>query len=262
LNFDLTTDQKMLRDTVAGFVRKRSPVSRLRALADDARGWDPDYWQNMGEMGWTSVPFPDAVGGYGGTFADAALIVEQLGTTLVPEPYLASVVLAGTAILRAGTDEQRMRLLPALSDGRSYALAYAERQARFDATDVATRAERAGGGWRLTGDKMFVLNGHAADAVVVSARTSRGQRDRDGLSLFVVERGASGMTATPIKTLDRQRAAMLRFDGAEAELLGEPDRAADVLDEVLDHGAAAACAEGVGIMQTVLAMTVEYLKTR
>ena len=111
MNFQLSDDQKLLVDTAASFVKKESPVGRLRALRTDARGWSKDVWKKMGDLGWLGIPFPEEVGGFGGTFVDAALVIEQLGTMLVPEPYVPSVLLAGRAILRAGTADQKKRWL-------------------------------------------------------------------------------------------------------------------------------------------------------
>jgi alkylation response protein AidB-like acyl-CoA dehydrogenase len=260
VNFDLTEDQKMLRDTAAAFAKKESPIARKRKLAATELGYDRATWKQMGELGWLGVLLPESVGGYGGTMVDAALILEQFATTLVPEPYLASVVLGGMAVLRAGSAAQQRAWLEPLAEGKTtLALAWAERHGRFDVRAVATRATRAGGGWSLSGEKVWVLGGHAADVLVVSAQTP------DGLALFAVDRGARGVSIRPVACLDGNRAAMVRFDGVSLDgdrLLGAPGGAGAVLDEVMDLGAAAACAEGVGICQTVLAMTVDYLKTR
>ena len=260
MNFDLTEDQKMLRDTTRSFAKKESPIERKRKMIDTELGYEKSVWEQMGELGWLSVPFPESVGGFGGNLVDVALIVEQFASTLVPEPYIPSVVLGGMAVLRAGNASQQKRWLEPLCEGKtSLALAYAERQSRFDVTDVATKAEKTRGGYKLSGEKVWVLNGHAADTLVVSAATG------DGLALFAVDRTAAGLTVQAVKTMDGNRAAMLKLDGVAVDgdrLLGEPGNAGAILAEVMDLGSAAACAEGVGICQAVLAMTVEYLKTR
>lgn len=263
MDFELSDDQKMLVDTAQTFVKKESPIGRARKLRDDETGWDRAAWKKMGELGWMSLPFPENIGGFGGTFADVSLIVDQLGTTLVPEPYVESVLLAGTAILRVGSLEQQQRLLtPMIAGDTSLALAALERGSRYDVTCVDTRAEKRGASWALTGEKFFVANGHAADHLVVSARTSGKRGERQGLSLFVVPKGAAGLRSQRVKTMDGRHAAILGFEAVEAELLGTEGAAAPVLDEVMDLGAVAACAEGCGIMRTVLWMTVEYLRTR
>lgn len=265
MHFDLNEDQKLLVDSVSGFVKKNSPVSRLRALREDSVGYSKDVWRQMGEFGWLCVSFPEAVGGLGNGFLETALILEQFGMALVPEPMMA-LHIAGTAILRAGTEEQHARFLtPALSGDTTLALAYNEAQSRFHAADVKTRAERSGSAFRLFGEKRWVLNGHAADVLVVSARTSGGERDADGISLFALDKNTPGLLITPVKTMDGHHAAMVSLDGAvvdEDRLLGAEGKAFDALDEAMDVGAAAACAEGLGIMRTVLSMTVDYLRTR
>ena len=266
MNFDLTPDQKLLVETAASFVKKESPPARVRKLRDDPIGWSKPLWKRMGDMGWLGILFGEEVGGFGGTFVDAALLLEQFGTTLVPEPYVPSVILGGTAITRVGDAAQRERwLAPVVAGDATLALAWAEAAGRYDATRVGTRAERAGAGWRLRGRKELVLCGHAADAMVVTARTSGGEADREGISLFVIARGASGVGVRPVTTIDGHRAAIVTFDGAEIggdALLGAEGGAAALLDELMDLGAAAACAEGAGLMRAALTMTLEYLRTR
>jgi len=266
VNFELTDDQKMLRDTAASFAKKDSPVERKRKMAKTELGYDAKVWRQMGELGWLGVLFPESVGGYGGDMVDASLIIQQFARTLVPEPYLASVVLGGMAVLRSGSAEQQTRYLEPMCEGKtSLALAYAERQSRYDACDVETRAEASGSGFKLSGEKVWVLNGHAADTLIVSARTSGGARDADGITLFAVDKGAKGLSVRAVDCMDGNKAAMLTLDGVEVgadAVLGKVDGAAATLREVMDLGAVAACAEGVGICQAVLDMTVEYLKTR
>jgi alkylation response protein AidB-like acyl-CoA dehydrogenase len=266
MNFELSDDQRQLVDTVAAFARKQSPVSRLRALRDDAVGYSKKLWKQMGDLGWLGVPFAESVGGFGGSFADAALIVEKLGTTLVPEPYVPSVVLAGSVLAEAGDQAQRGRWLEPLMAGEiSLAFAYAESASRFDPLRVATRAARVGGSYRIRGEKIFVLNGHAADLLVVTARTSGGDADKRGVSLFAVDPSAPGLRRRTVKTMDGHRAAMLAFHDVEVDeknRIGPEGTAASLVEWAIDRGAAAACSEAVGIMQTALAMTRDYLCTR
>ncbi len=263
MDFTLTDDQKMIQETAAAFVRKDSPVERLRELRDDATGWERSVWQQMGELGWLGLPLPEAVGGFGGSMVDASILLEQFGTTLVPEPYVPSVILAGMAVRHAGSASQQRELLGPMVEGHtSLALGWAERQGRYDAFDVATRAEKRGDGYALSGEKVWVLNGHAADELIVSARTDGDRRDRTGVSLFRVRGDAKGLERRAVPTMDGGRAATLRLDGVEGELLGDEGGATDVLEHVLDKGAAAVCAVGLGVVSRVLWMTVEYLRTR
>ena len=258
MDFDLSDDQQMLAKTVRDFARKESTVERFRRLRDaDGPGFDPKTWAQMGELGWLAVPFPESVGGFGGSFLECGLVLEELGKSLVPEPYLASVVLAGRALLRAGDAAQHEAFLTPMMEGQTtLALAYAERGNRFDPTVVTTTAAKDGETWRLTGEKAFVLNGHAADHILVSAMV-------DGaLGLFVVEGGAENLGRDTIRMIDGHRGARLRFEATPAVARLEAAPAAEVLARAMDDGAAAAAAEGLGVLQTMLATTVEYLKTR
>lgn len=261
MDFEITPEQKLLAETVATFVKQRSPVARFRKLRAAHAPWDPEIWAHMGELGWLSVPFPEEVGGFGGGMVEVSIILEGLGRALAPEPYLASVVLAGLALARAGSPEQHERWLAPMIEGRTaLALAFAERDTRHQAGTPATTAERDGGGWRLTGEKQFVLGGHQAHGFVVTARTP------EGLGLFMVDPDHPGVERQPLRTIDGQGAARLVLRGAvvgEDQRLGEPgDAATAVLERVLDLGAAAACAEGVGVAQAMLDMTVAHLKER
>ncbi len=261
MNFDLTPDQKLLAETVKAFTKQRSPVERFRKLRGAGEAWEPEVWAHMGELGWLSVPFAEEVGGFGAGFVEVALILEGLGRTLVPEPYLASVVLGGMALARAGTPAQQERWLTPMIEGQSVlALAYAERGSRYQADAPATVAERSGEGWTLRGRKDAVLGGMRAGSLVVSAQTP------DGLGLFVVDADAAGLRRRAIRTIDGHGAAQLELEGVavgEEHRLGEPGHAAqEALAYVLDCGAAAACAEGLGVGQAAFDMTCAHLKER
>ena len=260
MDFDLTEDQQLLAKTVADFRKSRSPVSRFRELRDaDGPGWDPAIWREMGELGWLGACFSEEAGGFGGCFVDAALILEQLGRSLVPEPYLASVVLGGYAVALAGDAAQRARFLAPMIDGEtSLALAWAEPTGRFDPTKAACTATPTKVGFQLRGHKRFVLNGHAADQIVVTAKTP------EGLGLFVIDADAPGLGKTRFGLIDGHRGAHLELDGVEIP----PDRhlcvaaAETTMFRVLDYGAAATVAEGLGVASAMLDMTKEYLGTR
>lgn len=266
MNFDLSEEQQILVDTVAKFVKDDSPVERFRKLRESERGWEADAWARMGEMGWLGVAFPEEQGGFGGRFVDLALILEQLGRGLVPEPVIPSVVLAGGLLSKLGSDAQRESFLAPMIEGKtSLALAYAERQSRYELADCRTAAKRAGAGWSISGEKVWVLNGHAADAIVVVARTSGGAQDSSGLSLFVVDGNAKGVTRIRVPGMDGHRTAIVRLENVEVgadRLLGPEGGALPHLEWAIDRGAAAACAEGQGCVQELFERTVAYLKQR
>jgi alkylation response protein AidB-like acyl-CoA dehydrogenase len=266
MNFDQTEEQQMIMDQVAKFVANESPVSRFRALRDTERGWEPEMWAMMAEQGWLAIEIPEEQGGFGGNFVDVAIILEQLGRGLVPEPFIASVVLAGHILSDQASEAQREAFLTPMIEGKtSLAFAYAETQSRYNLSDCLTKAEKSGDGWRLSGEKVWVLNGHAADQIIVAARTGGEQLDAAGLSLFVVDGDAKGLTRIRVPGMDGQRSAVLRFEGVEVgadRLLGLAGDAFATIEKAVDRGAAAACAEGQGHIRELFERTVAYLKER
>ena len=260
MDFELDQEQQMLAKTVSDFAKNESPVERFRKLRDDDTGYDSSVWRKMGELGWLGVPFPESAGGFGGSFIECAIVLENLATTLVPEPYLASVVLGGMTLARAGNAAQHEAYLTPMIEGEStLALAYSEAQSRYDVSAIETAATPDNSGYRLSGEKVWVLNGHRADHLIVSAKAP------GGVSLFVVPREAEGVKVTVAKTIDGQKAAFIKLDNvavADDARLGEEGSGAAVLDRTMDYAAAAAVAEGVGIATTMLYMTVDYLGTR
>lgn len=261
MHFEYTDEQKMLASTVADFAAKESPLDRARKMRDDKIGWSKDLWRQMGELGWLAVPFPESVGGYGGKFIDAAVVLEQLGKTLVPEPYIPSVVLGGQALAIAGTEAQKQELLaPMLAGQMSFAFAAAEAANRYDAAVSKTKAVEKDGGFELSGKKVWVDNGHAADVIFVTAKIGK------DLALFAVDRNADGLKTKSLGTIDGRKAAQVSLRGVQVpagRMIGQPGAATVALVEKLwDFGAAAVCAEGVGVAQKAFDLTLEYLKTR
>ncbi|HEY8120709.1 MAG TPA: acyl-CoA dehydrogenase family protein [Myxococcota bacterium] len=261
----ITEDQALIAKTAADFVREKSPVARMRALRDggDATCFSRALWKEMAELGWVGLAFPEAHGGAGLGFAELAVVLEELGRTLAPEPFLGTVLLGGQAMLLAGSDAQRQAWLPKLCAGDALVtLAHQEAKSRYDVHHVETRAARAGAGWRLTGEKIQVLDGHVADALLIPARTSGGVADAAGLSLFLVTRGAAGLTVTRQTRLDSRGAALVKLDGVAAEGVGAEGQAGALLARVIDRATIGLCAEMLGGMQQAFALTVEHLKTR
>ena len=268
MQFSLSDEQILLRDSAAAFVRDHSSLRRIRALRDssDGDGFSRELWARIAALGWLGIPFAEADGGLGLGLKELALVLEEFGKGLLPEPLLSTVLLGGTAIQRGGSDAQRAALLPALIGGELLlTLAWQERGGRYDAHAVATRAERDGTGWRLHGEKHLVADGHVADRIIVSARTSGERRDAHGITLFLVERRAAGVGVTRQSTLDGRNAALVRFDGVAvqaADVVGAVDEGSGLLREVLDRATAGLCAEMLGGMEAAFAMTLDYLKTR
>lgn len=266
MDFTLTEEQKMLVQSAEQFAKKDSPVERFRKLRADERGWEPAMWQKMGELGWLGIPFPEEVGGFGGSLEDAALVVEQLGRALVPEPYIASVILAGRTISDIGTDAQKEKYLAPLIEGKvSLALAYSEEDNRYELNEVHTSARASGDGYVLSGKKVWVLNGHAADFIIVSARTSGGATDKDGITLFVVDVKAPGVSRMTVPGHDGQKYGHVVLKdvkiGKDA-VLGQSGKGLAALEHAVDRGAAMSVAEGLGHVRECLARTVDYMKVR
>jgi len=266
MNFDLSEEQEMIVDAVQKFVANDSPVERFRKLRDHEIGWEKSVWKAMAEYGWLGVEVPEELGGYGGRFIDVALILEQLGRGLVPEPYIASVVLGAGLLVKLGSDAQKSAFLgPMIEGDTSLALAYGERQSRYDLADCRTTAKKAGNGWRLDGTKTWVLNGHAADQLIVSARTSGAPTDRAGISLFIVDGQAEGVRRITVPAMDGQKAGQVELTGVEVgadRLLGAEGEGFEALEWAVDRGAAAACAEAQGELSELFERTVAYLKQR
>jgi alkylation response protein AidB-like acyl-CoA dehydrogenase len=266
MNFDLNEEQQMIQDQAAKFVANETPVSRFRKLRETERGWEPEMWAKMAEQGWLAIAIPEEQGGFGGSFVDMSIILEQLGRGLVPEPFIASVVLAAGILSDEGDDGQREVFLTPMIEGQtSLAFAYAEKQSRYNLSDCLTTAEKSGDGWKLSGEKVWVLNGHAADQIIVAARTGGSQLDESGLSLFVVDGDAAGLERIRVPGMDGQMTAVLRFDGVAVgadRLLGREGDALGVIEKAVDRGAAAACAEGLGQIRELFERTVAYLKER
>ncbi len=264
----LTEDQELLAKTAADFVAERSPVSRVRQLRDanDPDGFSRALWKEMAELGWVGIPFPEAVGGAGMGLAELAVVLEALGRTLAPEPFLSCTLLAGQALLLGGSEAQKSRWLPPLVAGDALlSLAYQEQRSRYDLRRVTTRAERAGDGWRLSGEKIQVLDGGAAAAFIVSARTAGGPADAAGITLFLVPGDAKGLTRVRQHRIDSRGAALLTLAGVTVgagDVVGTPGGGAALLESVVDRATVGLCAEMLGSMSAAFERTLTYLKQR
>jgi len=265
VDFSLDDEQRLLDETVRRFVRESYSLAQRRALADGEIGYSEQNWRHMADLGWLAVGLPEDCGGIGGP-VETMVLMEAFGAGLVLEPYLSSVVLGGRLVALAGSEAQRQALLPALACGEhKLAFAYVEQQAGFDLFDVETTAARRAGDFVLNGAKGVVLGASTADTLIVAARTAGGSRDREGIGLFLVERGAAGVRLREYRTVDGLRAAEVVLEdvavGADA-VLGDPQAAYPVIEAVAEHAVAALCAEAVGAMSVLVGDTNTYLKTR
>ena len=266
MNFDYTEEQQMVRDSIARFVQDDYDWDTRRAIVDGDEGMSRDNWNTFAELGWLSIPFSEADGGFGGNIVDLSVVMEEMGKGLVVEPFFPTVVLFGGLLSRAGDEAQRGAVLENLISGQTLgAFAYVERQSRFEISDCKTTATASDGGFTLNGEKVVVFNGEHASQLVVLARTSGEQFDRDGLSLFLVDANAAGVSKVAYPMMDAQRVANITFDNVQLSadaLLGTEGGAMDVVDQVVREALIALAAEAVGIMGTLNAKTLEYTKTR
>ena len=266
MDFRLNEEQQLLRDSVQRFVRDGYDFDRRNTIVASDAGTSRDTWARFADMGWLALPFADYDGGLDGGGIETMVLMEAFGGALVVEPYLASVLLGGRTVALAGSDAQKDALLaPMIAGEHLLALAVHERAGRYDPTWVDTRAARAGGRWRLDGTKALVLHGDVADVIIVAARTAGAPGDADGLTLFAVPVGTSGITRQPVHTIDGMRACELALDHVEvddAAVLGEQGGALAVIERVHDEAVAAVCAEAVGAMDALLALTADYLRQR
>jgi acyl-CoA dehydrogenase len=264
----LDEDQELIAQTAADFVAEKSPVARMRSLRDaaDPEGFSRELWKEMAELGWLGIPYPESLGGAGMGMAELAVVLEALGRKLAPEPFLSSVLLAGQAILLGGDEaQQKERLAPMIQGSRLLALAQQEAKSRYDLFRVGTRAERSGEGWRISGRKIQVLDGHVADAFVVSARSSGEDGEAEGVSLFLVPADAPGVSCERQSRLDSRNAALVHFDRVEVAagaVVGELDCGGELLEKAVDRATVGLCAEMLGGMSEAFDLTLDHLKAR
>jgi alkylation response protein AidB-like acyl-CoA dehydrogenase len=266
MNFALSDEQLMLQKSAADFVRRDSSLKRIRALRDEPLGFSRELYGKMAELGWLAIPFPESAGGLGQGLVDLAVVLEELGRGLMPEPVLSSVLLGGQALALGGSAAQQKEWLPKVAEGQALlTLAHQERQSRYDPFDVATQAQRDGAAWVLSGEKSYVPDAGVADRIVVTARTQGNRRDREGVGLFLVDPKAKGVTLTAVPTSDARRRFHVKLervkldDGQRLSGTTPPDMA---LEAALDRATVGLAAEMLGSMGEAFRMTLDYLKTR
>ena len=263
----LNEEQEMLRDSARGFLDEKAPVSALRKLRDDkdTTGFSRDLWKEMAEMGWAGILVDEEHGGADFGFVGAGVLAEEMGRTLTASPFLSTSILAATALKKLGSDAQKQSNLPKIAAGELlYALAVDETR-KHGPAKTAMQAQKHGNGFKLSGAKTFVADGHVADKIIVAARTNGAAGEMNGLTLFLVDAKAKGVTAERVAMVDSRNAARLNFDGVEAtgdDVLGEVDGGYMALEGVLNAGRAGLAAEMSGAAQASFAMTVNYLKER
>ena len=259
MNFAFSDEQEELRNIVRSFLEAKSSEEAVREQMETEKGYDDAVWSQMAEqMGLQSLIIPEEYGGSGYSYVELCVVLEEMGRRLLCAPYFSTVVLAANALLLSGDDAAKKALLPGIASGETSAtLALTEANGRWDEAGVEATATQAGDGWTISGEKMFVLDGHTADLIIVAARTGA------GVSLFHLNSDAAGLTRTPLSTMDQTRKqAKLTFESTPATLIGTDGGGWAVLSQVLDLTAVALAAEQVGGAQLVLEMAVQYAKDR
>ena len=268
MDFEFSDEQRMLKDSVDRLVGPAyNDLGKRRQTQKDPGGYSAELWSKYAELGLLAVNFSEDDGGFGGGPVETMIVMEAIGRGLALEPYLATVVYGGNLIRLGGTAEQKATCIPVIADGTlKLAFAHVERQARYDLFDVKTHARKSAGGYIIEGDKSVVVHGDSADKIIVSARTaSASHRDRHGITLFLVDAATPGVSRRGFATQDGQRGASISFASVEVPdtaIIGTLDHGGALVEQVCDIAIAAICAEALGAMESLHALTLDYLKTR
>jgi alkylation response protein AidB-like acyl-CoA dehydrogenase len=266
VDFNFTEEQDMVRDGLSRMVREQYGAEERRQLIATDTGWSTEIWGQLAELGILGMSFSEEDGGFGGGAIDSMVVMEEFGKGLVVEPYVPTVVCAGGFLKHAGTAAQKEEHIGGIVSGeRVFAFAYAEPRGRYDLANLETTAKKDGGDYVLNGHKAVVIGAPWASHLVVTARTGGAQTDKDGISVFVVDKSAEGVTTRDYATVDGRRASEVYFENvrvpAEA-LIGEEGSALPLIERVTDEAIAAQCAEACGAMKVAHAMTLDYAKQR
>jgi len=266
MDFDLSEEQRLLKESVDGLLGDAYDFDSRKKYMKEKGGWSKAIWSKFAEQGLLGLPFPEDDGGFGAGAVETMIVMEALGKALVLEPYLATVVIGGGFLRHGGSAAQKAAHIPGIIEGaKTFAFAQLEKNSRYDLQDVATSAKKKGGAYVIDGEKFVVLNGEAADTLIVTARTAGGQRDAAGVGVFLVPGNAKGVAKKGYPTQDGLHAADITFTGVEVgadAVIGDAENALALIERVVDEARTAMCAEAVGLMDETLKETVEYLKTR
>ncbi len=266
MDFSFTSEQDQLRDTVARLIRQQYDFETRRKVAKSEAGWRPEMWAQFAELGLLGASFSEEEGGFGGGPIEAMIISEEFGKGLVIEPYLQTVVIGGNFLRHGGSAAQKEEHIAGLIGGETiFAFAYSEPKSRFDLNDVSTTAKKDGSGYTLNGHKAVVIGAPFATHLIVTARTSGGQRDKSGITVFLVPKSAKGVSTRDYPTVDGLRASEVMLENVSvpaAAVIGEVDNGLPLIEKVADNAIAALCAEAVGCMKVLNEATITYAKQR
>ena len=266
MEMGLTEIQQMLKTSAQEYLARECPTTLVREMEEDERGYPDDLWRQITSLGWAGVPFPEMYGGTGGDFLDLAVLLEEMGRSLVPSPYFSSVVLGGLTVQDAGSDAQKDDLLSRVCDGSGIlTLAFTEATATYEAWGVEVTATAEGNGFALNGTKLFVPDAHVADVIIVAARTTQGGDPQAGITLFLVPARMEGLEITPIRTIGNERQFEVSLKNVrlpESAVLGEVNSGWPIAERAIHRAIAGQCILMLGGATAVLDMTVEYVKQR
>jgi alkylation response protein AidB-like acyl-CoA dehydrogenase len=266
MDFSLSEEQEMLRKMARDFLVNECPKSLVREMEEDEKGYSPELWKKMAELGWMGLVFPEQYGGEGLSFLDLAVLIEEMGRALVPGPYISTVVYCGSAILAGGSEEQKRELLPKIARGDlRLTLALTEPSATYEPAGIMVKAAADGDNFVINGTKLFIPDAHVADYLICVARTRDSDSGEDGITLFLVDARSEGIRLDPLKTIASDRQFEVNFDNVRVprkNMIGELDHGWAIVKEILPKATLAQCALMVGGAQQVLEMTVDYAKER
>ena len=266
MNLGFNETQQMLKNSAREFLARECQPTLVRAMEEDEQGYPPRLWQQMVEIGWTGLAFPEEYGGTGGGFLDLAVLLEEMGRALVPGPFFSTVVLGGLTVMDAGSDAQKQDLLPRICQGQMFmTLALTESSATFKPRGVRTQATREGDDYVINGTKLFVSDAHVSNAMIVAARTSQSADASAGITSFLVPTSSPGIEMSLLHTLASDKQCEVVFDNVRvpaSSVLGEIDGGWPVIERALHRGTAGKCVEMLGGAEAVLDMTVEYAQQR
>lgn len=266
MDLGLTEIQQMLKSSAREFLSRECPLSLVREMEEDPRGYTDELWRQMVSLGWTGLVFPEQYGGTGGTFTDLAVLLEEMGRSLLPGPFFSTVVLGGMTVLDAGTDGQKQDIIPQICNGQlRMTLALTEPSATYEAWGVETTATPEDDGYRLNGTKLFVPDAHVADLLLVAARTSSSPDPSQGITLFLVPGESSGLGISQLNSIGSDRQCEVVLNNVRVpstSVLGQVDQGWTIIQRAIQRAIAGKCVEMLGGADAVLEMTVEYVKQR
>lgn len=266
MDLSLSEEQEMLRKASRDFLSDKCPKTLVKEMEEDEKGYSPQLWREMAELGWMGLVFPEKYGGSEMKFLDLSILLEEMGRACLPGPFFSTVVLGGLPILDIGSEEQKQEYLPQIADGKAmFTLALTELSGRYDAAAIEVKAVADGDDYVINGTKLFVPDAHIADCLLCVARTDEQAEPEDGITIFLVDAKSPGIGYTVLKTIASDKLCEVVFDQVRVpkqSILGQLNRGWREVQKIIERAAVAKCCEMVGGMQQVLEMTVDYAKDR